>query len=72
MGKTIEAIQNDGHIIARYRLADAIDAADWVTVHRLGEELQEIARRGLHHSSQKTAKSIAAFAMGTYAESEQR
>lgn len=70
--RAVHEIQADAMRLAIVRIPDAIQACDWVSLHRLAERLDELAQRGLHHAGLERAKSIATFAMGGHAEREPR
>ena len=51
------------------RIEGAVDVADGVVLHRLAEQLQEIAARFRHHKSLETARTIG---VGNHCEREER
>ena len=59
MSRAMRTIQEDAFKIANVKLLAAIEALDWVVVHRLTEQLQEIAGRGMHrHSMDKVLPAL--------------
>lgn len=54
------------------KIESAIEACDWVAVHRIAAQLEEIAQRGLYHASREKLAETTAFAMRGHAETDQR
>jgi hypothetical protein len=47
----METIQSDAMRLVNIRITSAIEVCDWVVVHRLTEQLLELAVRGMHRNS---------------------
>jgi hypothetical protein len=70
--RAIEEIKSDAHRLVTVRILGAVEAREWASVHKLAEQLQEIAQCGLYHESLIRAKEIGSMALGSHQEREAR
>lgn len=71
MGRAIHEIQSDGFALLQ-KLAGALEAENWLGVHRLAIEFDEIAQRGMYHASRERVAEVNQHALGTHQEKEPR
>jgi hypothetical protein len=65
--RALETITADATKLVQVRLLSAVEAGDWVAVHHLSEQLQEIAARGRHHAAMARMGEVNKVAMASHA-----
>lgn len=70
--RAIHEIQSEATRLITVNIPGAIDTCSWVALHRLADQLKDLADRGMYHTNREKLESIASFAMGNHSEPEPR